>query len=63
MTVLGRMADCWGAITSGWIFRDLSRDENDAKCQHLEEKVIALQSDGSVEENLFAQMARPQFRR
>ena len=29
----------------------------------LEEKVIALQSDGSVAEDLFAQMARPQFRR
>jgi hypothetical protein len=62
-TVLNRMTDCWDAITSGWIFRDLSREENDAKCQHLEEKVIALQSDGSVAEDLFAQMARPQFRR
>ena len=38
MTVLASMADCWEAITSGWIFRDLSRDENDAKCQHLEER-------------------------
>jgi len=63
ITVLGRMTDCWDAITNGWIFRDLSREENDAKCQHLEEKVIALQSDGSVAEDLFAQMARPQFRR
>ena len=62
-TVLNRMTDCWDAITSGWIFRDLSREENDAKCQHLEQKVIALQSDGSTEENLYAQMARPQFRR
>jgi len=63
MTVLNRIVDCWDAITTGWIFRDLSREENDAKCQHLEDKVIALQSDGSVAENLFAQMARPQFRR
>ena len=63
MTVLTRMTDCWDAITSGWIFRDLSREESDAKCRHLEEKVIALQSDGSVAEDLFAQMARPQFRR
>jgi len=63
MTVINRMTDCWDAITNGWIFRDLSREENDAKCQHLEEKVIALQSDGSVAEDLFAQMARPQFRR
>ena len=63
MKVLNRMVECWDAITTGWIFRDLSREENDAKCQHLEQKVIALQSDGSVQENLFAQMARPQFRK
>ena len=61
MMVVGRMKECWQAITSGWIFCDLSREENDAKCHHLDEKVIALQSDGSVEENLYAQMARPQF--
>ncbi|MHB9044465.1 MAG: hypothetical protein ACYC35_00865 [Pirellulales bacterium] len=61
--VLNRAVDCWDAITSGWIFRDMSRQENDEKCQHLEQKVIALQSDGSVEENLFAKMARPQFRK
>ncbi len=63
MTVLNRAVDCWDAITSGWIFRDLSREENDRKCRHLEQKVIALQSDGSVEEELFAKMARPQFRK
>jgi hypothetical protein len=63
MKVLSRMVECWDAITTGWIFRDLSREENDAKCQHLEQKVIALQSDGSVQENLFAQIARPQFRK
>ena len=61
ITVIGRMTECWEAITSGWVFRDLSREENDAKCHHLDQKVIALQSDGSVEENLYAQMARPQF--
>jgi len=63
MTILNRMTECWEAITSGWIFRDLSREDNDAKCRHLEKKVIALQSDGSPEEDLYAQMARPQFRR
>jgi len=63
MTVLNRAVECWDAITSGWIFRDLSREENDQKCRHLEQKVIALQSDGSVEEELFAKMARPQFRK
>lgn len=63
MTVLSRMVECWDAITSGWVFRDLSREESDQKCHHLEQKVIALQSDGSLEENLYAQMARPQFRK
>lgn len=63
MTVLNRAVDCWDAITSGWVFRDLGREENDLKCQHLERKVIALQSDGSVEEDLYAEMARPQFRK
>jgi hypothetical protein len=58
--VLGRATECWEAITSGWIFRDLTREENDAKCQHMEQKVMALQSDGSLEENMYAKMARPQ---
>lgn len=62
-TVLNRMVECWDAITTGWIFRDLSREDNDARCHHLEQKVIALQSDGSLEETLYAQMARPQFRK
>ncbi len=62
-TVLNRALDCWDAINTGWIFRDLPREENDQKCAHLERKVIALQSDGSLEEDLFAKMVRPQFRR
>ncbi len=61
--VLSLATDCWDAITSGWIFRDLTKEENDQKCHHLEQKVIALQSDGSLEENLMAKMARPQFRK
>lgn len=61
--VLNHAIECWDAINNGWIFRDLSQEENDAKCRLLEQKVIALQSDGSLEENLFAKMARPQFRK
>jgi hypothetical protein len=58
--VLNRATECWEAIESGWIFRDLTRDENDEKCRHMEQKVMSLQSDGSLEEDLFAKMARPQ---
>ena len=58
--VLNRAVECWEAICSGWVFRDLSREENDEKCRHMEQKVIALQSDGSLEEDMFAKMARPQ---
>jgi hypothetical protein len=61
--VLTQAQECWTAITSGWIFSDLSREESDVLCQHLEKKVVALQSDGSLEEDMFAKMARPQFRR
>jgi hypothetical protein len=58
--VLNRATECWEAIESGWIFRDLTREENDEKCRHMEQKVMALQSDGSLEEDMFAKMARPQ---
>ncbi len=58
--VINRATECWEAINSGWVFRDLSREENDAKCQLMEQKVMALQSDGSLEEDMFAKMARPQ---
>jgi hypothetical protein len=62
-TVLTQAQECWTAITTGWIFRDLPREESDALCNHLEKKAIVIQSDGSLDENLFAKMARPQFRR
>jgi len=60
MSVLNRAADCWDAISSGYIFRDRSREESDERCVQLERKVAMLASDGSVEDELYAQMARPQ---
>lgn len=63
MIVLNRAADCWDALTSGYIFRHMTREESDARCQQLEQKCMAIQSDGSLEEELFAKMARPQFRK
>ena len=58
-----RVSACWQAITSGHIFTDLTREENDAKIALLDQMTIGLGSDGSDEEDFYNQATRPQYKR
>ncbi|MHB8108137.1 MAG: hypothetical protein ACYDH4_12035 [Candidatus Cryosericum sp.] len=56
-----RVSTCWQAITSGHIFTDLSREDNDARCEVLDEMAIGLVSDGSKLDQWFSDVTRPRL--
>lgn len=58
-----RIGKAWESITSGHVFTDKTREENDAEIALLDEMSKGLQSDGSAEEDFFNQCTRPQFKR
>lgn len=58
-----RISECWNAITTGHIFRDMSRDESDSHCELLEGMAVGLKTDGSSAEAFFNECTRPQFKR
>lgn len=43
--LLHKIKDCWGAITSGHIFTELSREESDALCETLEKQAVMSRVD------------------
>jgi hypothetical protein len=44
-TLLSRIQACWTALTTGHIFPDLTREENDQRCQVLEQQAIRTNID------------------
>jgi hypothetical protein len=58
-----RVGRCWGAITSGHVFLDDSREESDLRIETLEDMATGLASDGSDEEEFFNVCTRPQYKR
>jgi hypothetical protein len=62
MKLQERVTTCWKAITSGHIFPEMTREENDARCQALDRETIALIGDGSVRDNFFNDCVRPKYR-
>lgn len=58
-----RVQRCWKAITTGHIFTDMSKEDNDARCEVLEQMSTGLASDTSDEGQWFSEVTRPQFRR
>jgi hypothetical protein len=44
--LMGRIHDCWNRITSGHIFKDLTREESDERCAVLEQQAIAIHGCG-----------------
>jgi hypothetical protein len=52
----------WERIKSGHIFKDLSKEENDARITILEKQSVALQSDGSANDEFFKEVVRPKYR-
>jgi hypothetical protein len=63
MKLLSRVTTCWGAITSGHIFRDLARADSDSRCEVLENMAAGLRSDGSDLDKFFNEVTRPQLKR
>ncbi len=58
-----KITRCWDAITTGHIFRDMSRADSDAHCEVLDSMAVGLQTDGSAAEDFFNECTRPQFKR
>ncbi len=58
-----RIGKAWESITSGHIFTDMTKEENDSRIVLLDEMAESLSSDGSVTENFFNECVRPQFKR
>lgn len=56
-----RVTACWEAVTSGHIFTEMTREDNDAHIVFLDEIAVGLASDGSHEENWYSEIARPQI--
>lgn len=58
-----RVQRCWKAVASGHVFTDMSREDNDARCEVLEQMSVGLATDGSEDADWFSEVTRPQFRR
>ena len=58
--LVNRVTTCWEAVTSGHIFQEMSREENDEYIEMLDSMAIGLVSDGSEEENWYSEATRPQ---
>jgi hypothetical protein len=59
--LVNRVSNCWKAVTSGHIFQDLSREENDAQIEMLDGIATGLATDGSPEEDWYSEVTRPQL--
>ena len=54
-----RFTRAWQAISTGHVFQDLSRDENDARCEILDREALSLQTE---DDDYFAAAVRPRYR-
>jgi hypothetical protein len=63
MKLLSRVTTCWESITSGHIFRDMSREVSDSRCQVLEDMAVSLRGNGTDLDSYFNEVTRPQFKR
>jgi hypothetical protein len=62
MFLLKRLQTAWEVINSGWIFRNLAREESDIRCKLLDDQSVALQSDGTPLDDFFNEVVRPRYR-
>ncbi len=60
--LFNRIRRLWDAITSGYVFQDMSRSDSDATFEMLQKRANGMASDGSEEEDWFSQMGRPAYR-
>lgn len=58
-----RLKNVWERITSGHVFRDLTREENDARMEMLDHQAASMAiSDFADDSDFFNQVVRPEFR-
>ena len=57
--LFNRLKKMWDSIQSQHIFDELSKTESDAKCADMDKRVFSMLSDGTAEQDFFAQCARP----
>jgi hypothetical protein len=57
-----RLKTLWENINDGWIFKDMSREESDAKFEMLERNATGKASDGSTLGDFLSQLGRPAYR-
>jgi len=62
LKLLAKVKACWDAIQSGHVFAEMSREDNDSRCEVLDSMAVGLQTDGSAEENWFNEAVRAQFK-
>jgi hypothetical protein len=56
--LLARLQRMWNAVSTGWLYQDLTREESDLKLEHMERVAIGLASDGSDEEDWYNRISR-----
>ncbi len=56
--LLERIKRCWDAIQSGHVFPELSREDNDARCEVLDDTAAALKGTGN---DFFNECTRPKI--
>jgi hypothetical protein len=57
--LLERIKRCWDAIETGHIFTELSREENDSRCELFDETAASLATGGK--DDWFNQVTRPKL--
>jgi hypothetical protein len=58
-----RVQSVWERITTGHVFQDMSKEDNDARCAVLEDMAVGLATDNSDDGKWMNEVTRPQFRR
>ncbi len=61
LELANRIKRCWDAVTSGYIFPDLSKEDSEAVCATLDDTAVGLQSDGSSREDFFNEATRQRY--
>lgn len=57
-----RFTTVWDVIKSGYIFRELTPEESEAKCKILEKATVQLQSDGTAAGDFMVEAVRSKYR-
>ena len=55
---MNRYCEAWGMINSDHLFRDMSKEDSQARCEMLDGRASALRGEGTDDDNAFASMTR-----